>query len=106
MDTHEIGILTFLLLGLALMFLPNAIRVRRKESGSESETVAIPNPKRWQIWLSVLAFLQAIAFVAIGIACEAAGTHGVVGLLCVCGSFLCSATVLGLFGLRPRHFLS
>jgi len=102
MDTHEIGILTFLLLGLALMFLPNAIRVRRKES----ETVAIPNPKPWQIWLSVFAFLQAIAFVAIGIACEAAGTHWVVGLLCVCGSFLCSATVLGLLGLRPRHFLS
>ncbi len=104
MDNHEIGILTFLLLGLALMFLPNAIRVRRKDS--QSETVAIPNAKPWQIWLSVLAFLQAIVFVAIGIACEAAGTHWVVGLVCVCGSFLCSATVLGLFGLRPRHFLS
>ena len=102
MDNHEIGILIFLLLGLAVMFLPNAIRVRRKDT--QCETVA--NPKPWQIWLSVLAFLQAIAFVAIAIACEAAGTHWVIGLLCVCGSLLCSATILGLFGLRPRHFLS
>jgi len=104
MGNHEIGILTFLLLGLALMFLPNAIRVRRKDSQSEAD--AISNPKPWQIWLSVLAFLQAIAFVAIAIACESEGTHWIVGLLCLCGSFLCSALVLGLFGLRPRHFLS
>ncbi|MCA9190413.1 MAG: hypothetical protein KDB03_01570 [Planctomycetales bacterium] len=96
--------LTLVLLGLALMFLPNAIRVRRKVG--QCETVAISNPKRWQIWLSVIAFLQAIAFVAIGIACEAAGTHWIVGLLCACGSLLCSATVCGLFGLRPRHFVS
>ncbi len=102
MGNHEIGILTFLLLGLALMFLPNAIRVRHKDT--QCETAA--NPKPWQVWLSVLAFLQAIAFVAIAIACEAVGTHWAIGLLCVCGSLLCSATILGLFGLRPRHFLS
>lgn len=104
MDNHDVGILTFLLLGFTLIFLPNAIRVRRK--GIQSRIVAIPNPKPWQLWLSVLAFVQAIAFVAIAIACEAADTHWTVGLLCVCGSFLCSTLVLGLFGLRPRHFLS
>ncbi|GAB5405221.1 MAG: hypothetical protein Aurels2KO_34520 [Aureliella sp.] len=104
MDDHEIGILTFLLLGLVLMFLPNAIRAIRK--GSRSEAEAISNSKPWHIWLAALAFLQAIAFVVIAIACEAAGTHWIVGLLCVSSSFLCSVTVLGLFGLRPRHFLS
>tara|TARA_R110002111_G_scaffold223739_1_gene285546 strand:- start:79 stop:393 length:315 start_codon:yes stop_codon:yes gene_type:complete len=104
MDNHEIGILTFLSVGLALMFLPNAIRAGRR--GNQSETEAIPNPRPSQIWLSVLVFLQSIAFVAIAIACEAADTHWIVGLLCVCGSLLCSAIVLGLFGLRPRHFLS
>jgi hypothetical protein len=73
MDHHETGILAFLLLGLALMFLSNAIRSRRQSS--QSETVAIPNPKVWQIGLSVAAFLMSIAFVAIAIVCEAPGTH-------------------------------
>ena len=103
MDTHEIGILIFVTVAVALMFLPNAIRAGRKSR--QSETVVIPNPKPWQICLSVLAFLQAIAFVAIAFACEAAGTHWIMGLLCLSASFLCSAFTLFLFGLRPRHFL-
>ena len=105
MDNHEIGILTFfLLLGLVLMFLPNPIGFRRKNN--QHGTATIPKPKAWQIWLAGLAFLQAIAFVVIALACEIAGTHWIIGLFCVCGSLLCSALVLFLFGLRPRHFLS
>ena len=103
MNAHETGELTFLALAVALMFLPSAIRAGR--NNWQSETVVIPNPKPWQIWLSVLAFLQAIAFVAIAFACEAAGTHWIMGLLCLSVSFLCSGLVLFLFGLRPRHFL-
>ena len=104
LDYHELGILTFLLLGVGLMFLPNAIRIRRKDRQPQPRAISKPRP--WQMWLAVLAFLQAVAFVAIAIACESAGTHWGVGLICVVGSLLCSTLVLALFGLRPRHFLS
>lgn len=103
MNSHEMGVLTFLALGIALMFLPNVLRLRGQDTHKGIETIS--QPKNWQLWLSILAFLQAIAFVAIAIVLEATGIHWVVGLLCIFASFLCLAFVLLLFGLRPRHFL-
>ena len=34
MDNHEIGILIFLALGVAIMFLPNLLQLRRPETPS------------------------------------------------------------------------
>lgn len=98
MNSHQMGMLTFLVLGLALMFLPNVLRLRGQST--HNVTATIPRPQSWQLWLSILAFLQAIAFVVIAVACEAAGAHWSLGLLCVSASLLCSALVLLLFGLR------
>lgn len=102
MADHEMGILGFLALGMAIMFIPT-LRLRRtapRETVQESKP-----PEKWQLWLAGLAFLQACLFAMIGIVCEAAGTHWIVGLFCVLASLLCSTIVLWLFGLRPRQFI-
>lgn len=59
-----------------------------------------------ELWLSLLSGLQALAFVVIAFACEAAGTHWSVGAVCVLSSFICVGICLYLHGLRLRHFLA
>lgn len=103
MDNHEMGILIFLTLALAIMFLPDRLRLGRTAPPQALQNAK--RPKKWQLWIAGLAFLQSCIFVAVGFACEAAGTHWLVGLFCVSGSLLCSANVLWLFGLRPGHLL-
>ena len=46
-------------------------------------------PEKWVHWVSGIAFLQACMFIAVAIACEAAGAHWIVGVVCFLGSSAC-----------------
>ena len=94
----------FLMLGLGIMFLPNLFWA----GGTKFPRPATSPLKseKWRRWLSGLAFLQSCLFVAVAFACEAAGTHWLVGAFCVLASLSCSALVLCLNGLKLEHFVS
>ncbi|NND96478.1 MAG: hypothetical protein HKN47_04010 [Pirellulaceae bacterium] len=71
--------------------------------GNETEDCSL-GPTSKELRLSIVAFVAALLFTAIGFASEAAGAHWYVGCLCVTGVSLCVFMILRLHGLERTHF--
>ena len=72
-----------------------------ERAAKSTDTFAL---SRWQLELSVLAFLAAVLFVVVGFASESAGAHWFVGVVCAAGCILCVFICLPLHGLKLEHF--
>jgi hypothetical protein len=65
-----------------------------------------PKPEKWVHRVSCIAFLQACMFIAVAIACEAAGTRWIVGVVCLLGSSACLGVVYFLNSSRLKTTIS
>jgi amino acid transporter len=84
MNSHDIG----QLLGALAIFV--FLLLSAKGNTSFKRNANRPKREEWRRWVTGIALLQACMFVAVALACEAAGTHWIVGVFCVLGSFSCT----------------
>jgi hypothetical protein len=63
-------------------------------------------PERWVHWVSGIAFVQACMFIAVAIALEAAGSHWIVGVVCILGSSACIGVTYFLNSRGPETTIS